>query len=112
MRSRIIASSLLLLTRVAAARAAAATVDAGSLRAEASGGRFELSFADRGGRHVLAQDPRTAAGPAGTLGFRVGATWRHATRVLTARRDGRAWEGRLATTDPSGRSLRVRLEPG
>ena len=84
--------------------AAAATVDAGSLRADVGRGSWSLRLTDSGGRPILSQAP-------GTLGFRTAAGWFRATRVLDSRRRHGVWEGTLATTDPGGRRLAVRLEP-
>ena len=75
--------------------AAAATVDAGSLRAEVGRGSWSLRLTDSGGRPILSQAP-------GTLGFRTAAGWFRATRVLDSRRRHGVWEGTLATTDPGG----------
>ncbi|MBA3328661.1 MAG: glycoside hydrolase family 31 protein, partial [Solirubrobacterales bacterium] len=51
------------------------------------------------------------AGATGALGFRTGVGWWRATRVLDERRDGPAYEATLATTDPLGRRMAVRLAP-
>ena len=85
-------------------------VDARALQARVQADPFLLEFTDRRGRTVLAQDPRTGAEITGTVGFRAGGTWTHATRVIEARRQGRAWIARLATTD-AGRELELRLAP-
>ena len=47
----------------------------------------------------------------GTLGFRTAAGGFHATRVLDSRRRRDAWTATLATNDPAGRRLAVRLAP-
>lgn len=83
---------------------------AGSLQATVSADPWGLSFTDRSGRVVLAQHPGTGSGPVGTLGFRAGGVWWHATRVLSERRDGRAYLAELATTDPL-RRMEIRLAP-
>ena len=90
---------------------AAETVEAGPLRAVVDADAWRMTFTDAGGRTVLAEDPSTGSGPAGTLGFRTQSGWRHATRVVEARRDGPAYLARVATTDPLGRRLAVRIEP-
>jgi hypothetical protein len=60
---------------------------------------------------VLAEAPGTGNRPSGRLGFRTAAGWYHATRVIERRRRRRAYEATLATNDPGGRSLRVRIRP-
>jgi len=93
-----------------AGRAAAApVVSAGPLTAEVAPDPWRLSFADERGRPVLNEHPGRGTGPSGTIGFRVFGVWRHATRVLRTRRDGGAYLARLATTDPSGRQIDLRL---
>lgn len=89
---------------------APAVATAGSLRATISARPWGVSFTDRSGREVLAEHPGTGPGPIGTLGFRAAGGWRHATRVLAARVEGRGYLAELATTDPS-RRLEVRLVP-
>jgi alpha-glucosidase (family GH31 glycosyl hydrolase) len=85
--------------------AAAATVDAGPLRARTGDGAWSLSLSDRHGREVLHESP--GAG----LGFRTAAGSFHATRVLAGRRTGSGWAGTLATDDPAGRRIAVRVAP-
>ncbi len=89
--------------------AGAATVDAGALRAVTGSSPWDLRFTDAKGRSVLAQNRGTGAGPTGTIGFEAGGSWRHATRAVSVRRAGRALVAVLATTDPGGRRLGVRL---
>src|SRR5262245_46905106 len=88
--------------------AVAAEVDAGALRARTGDQRWARSFADRAGHTALAEHP--GAGPSGRLGFQTAASWFHATRIVDQRRDGGAFEGTLATTDPLGRRLAVRVQ--
>ena len=66
---------------------------------------------ERGGGTVLAEAPGAGSGPTGRLGFRTAAGWFHATRVIDGRRVGPAYEATLATSDPAGRRLALRLEP-
>jgi alpha-glucosidase (family GH31 glycosyl hydrolase) len=89
--------------------AAAPAADAGALRAVVRENPWRLTLVDREGRPVLSEDPSTGPGPAGTLGFRTGGTWRHATRVIDSRRRGGAYVAELATTDPL-RTIRVRID--
>ena len=92
------------------AAAEAATIDAGSLRARTASDPWRLDFVDGAGRSVLREAARRDLGPSGTLGFRTAAGWFHATRVVSERRDGRAYVATLATSDPLGRRLSVRIE--
>ncbi len=85
--------------------ATAATVPAGSLRAHTPDGAWSLGVSDRHGRDVLRE------APGARLGFRTAAGSFHATRVLSARRSGAGWTGTLATNDPAGRRIAVRLAP-
>jgi alpha-glucosidase (family GH31 glycosyl hydrolase) len=79
-------------------------VDAGSLRAEVHADPWQLRLVDRAGHPVLSE----AIGNG--LGFRTGALWQHATKVVSSRRVGGAYEATLATTDPL-RAMTVRLAP-
>jgi alpha-glucosidase (family GH31 glycosyl hydrolase) len=90
---------------VAPQAAAAAQVDAGSIRARTTQSPWSLTFLDRSGHTVL------AAAPSRRLGFRTAAGSFHATRVVASRRRGSGWEATLATSDPLGRRLAVRLGP-
>ncbi len=62
-------------------------------------------MSDRYGRGVLSESPGAR------LGFRTAAGSFHATRVLVGRRSGWGWTGTLATDDPAGRRMAVRLAP-
>ncbi len=67
---------------------------------------FNLAFVERSGRALLTQSPGLR------LGFRTPAGWAGATRVVTGRRSGSAYSATLATSDPLGRRLKLRIEPG
>ena len=84
--------------------------DAGALRADVSHEPWGLTLTDAQGSTVLAEHRATAplAGSVGTLGFRVGGAWQHATRILSVSSKGGAYVAELATTDPA-RKLDVRL---
>ncbi|MBA3305987.1 MAG: glycoside hydrolase family 31 protein, partial [Thermoleophilaceae bacterium] len=71
---------------------------------------WRLSLVDPQGGPVLTEHPGTGPGPTGTLGFRAAGVWRHATRVLSSRREGAAYVAELATTDPL-RRIELRLRP-
>jgi hypothetical protein len=86
-----------------------AVVDAGALQARTGDRAWGLTFTDRGGRTVLREIPGRGNGPTGRLGFRTAAGWFHATRVVSHRRQRGTMLATLATDDPSGRRLDVRL---
>jgi alpha-glucosidase (family GH31 glycosyl hydrolase) len=109
-RGLTLAFAVAVLSSLAASSAARATVAAtGTLRAEVSEDPWRLSFVGSGRDPVVSEHPGTGPGPLGTLGFRSQGVWRHATRVLSSRREGRAYVAELATTDPL-RRIDVRLE--
>ena len=83
--------------------ARAAEVDAGALRATVTSAPWHLSF--------TGPAPQAGLEEAEALGFRTAAGWQRATRVLEERREGDAWVATVATTDPAGRRLAVRLAP-
>lgn len=104
------ASAVALLTSAPAASAQTTAVEAGELRAEVSEEPWRLSLVDPQGAAMLSEHPGTGPGPAGTLGFRAAGVWRHATRVVSSRREGSTYVAVLATTDPL-RGIEVRLSP-
>ena len=92
-----------------ASPAGAATVDAGELRARTTDRPWSLSFLDRGGRDLLVEAPGRGRGPTGRLGFRTAAGWFHATRLISSTHRRGLFSATLATNDPGGRRLHVRL---
>jgi alpha-glucosidase (family GH31 glycosyl hydrolase) len=89
-------------------------VSSGSLAASVEADPWRLSFLARsGGRETLAlaESRSRDSGPTGALGFRTALGWRRTTRVVESRRDGTALVALLATNDPGGRRISVRLEP-
>jgi hypothetical protein len=92
------------------ASAQTTAVEAGELRAEVSEAPWRLALVDAQGAAVLTEHPGSGPGPAGTLGFRAAGVWRHATRVLSSRREGSTYVAELATTDPL-RRIELRLSP-
>jgi alpha-glucosidase (family GH31 glycosyl hydrolase) len=88
---------------------AATAADAGSLRADVSSSPWRLTLTGEQGS-VLAEHPATGplAGSLGTLGFRAGGAWQHATRILSANSEHGEYVAELATTDPP-RRIEVRL---
>lgn len=93
------------------AAAAEPVVRSGHLSAAVTPDPWHLAFAGPFGHPLLEEAQGTAGGPTGTLGFSTAGGWRHATRVVAAGRDGDAYTATLATTDPLGRRLAVRLAP-
>jgi alpha-glucosidase (family GH31 glycosyl hydrolase) len=92
----------ILVLGVAPAPAHAASVDAGALRGEVDDASGALRFA-AGGDDVLAEAPAVRAG------FRTPLGWFRATRAVRVARDGRAVTAELATGDPLGRTVRLRM---
>ncbi|HET6831968.1 MAG TPA: TIM-barrel domain-containing protein [Solirubrobacterales bacterium] len=105
------AAVLAALATAGPAPAAAAEIRSGPLRAATGSDRWSLSFTGAGGRRVLTESAGRGSGPAGTLGFRVGGVWRHATRILSERCHGTGLVATLATNDPQGRRMAVTLTP-
>ncbi len=95
----------------APAASAQESVSSGALRATIEANPWHLSFVGAPRSAGLREDPGTGTGPTGRLGFGTPGGWRRATRVVSARRDGPAYEATLATTDPLGREIAVRLAP-
>jgi sulfoquinovosidase len=108
--------SLLLLAALALMTAPSAEADqevsAGALRARVSPDPWHLAFTGASGAPVLSEFPATGPGPSGTLGFRTPAGWFHATRAASEGFEGSAYVAELETTDPLGRRLELRIEPG
>ena len=111
MRGAALLAALVAAGMTGAGEAAADSVDAGSLRARTTAEPWSLAFTDPGGAAVLSEYPGTGLGPSGTVGFSTPAGWFHATRVTEQHREGAAYVARLATTDPLGRSVDLRIEP-
>jgi alpha-glucosidase (family GH31 glycosyl hydrolase) len=86
-----------------AAPAGAATVRSGPLSATIKEQAWHLTFKQRGGR-TLDEAPALA------LAFHTPAGWMHATRVVAMRHTSQGLISQVATTDPAGRRLEVRLD--
>ncbi|MEA2390970.1 MAG: hypothetical protein QOK31_1079, partial [Solirubrobacteraceae bacterium] len=95
----------------ASASVARVTISAGQLRAIVDESPWHLAYYGSARAAGLREDAGTTTGPTGRLGFETAAGWWRATRVLDARRTGGAYEATLATTDPGGRRLRLRIAP-
>ena len=110
-RAAALALASLLLGVPAGAAAADETVGSGPLTAHVATDPWRLSFTQTRGGGV-GESPATGSdGPAGTIGFKSALGWAHATRVVSARRDGDAAVLAVATNDPVGRGLAVRIQP-
>jgi alpha-glucosidase len=111
-RRRTVLATLLSLALPAGAPAAVdRTVSAGLLTATVTADPWSLTFADANGKTVLAEATGTASGPTGTVGFQTTLGWYHATKVIDEQRAGTAYIAHLATNDPSGRTLAIKLAP-
>jgi alpha-glucosidase (family GH31 glycosyl hydrolase) len=88
-----------------AAPALADTISAGPLTASINQQPWHVTFAQRGGATL-------SEAPAATLAFHTAAGWMQATNVVSTRRDGKNLLVDVATTDPAGRDIAVRLFPG
>ena len=100
--------SLLVLALLVPARAGAATVDAGGLRAQLGLNPWHLTFEDRRGREVL-RELTGGSGPSGALGFHSPLGWAHATKATVVSTGRRRATLRVATSDPAGRFFNVRV---
>ena len=106
-----VALAVLLASAGAASAAAAETVASGRLTVRIERDPWHLSFVDEARGEVLAEDRGLNAGSPGRLGFRTATGHYHATRVVSGGGRGRTFAATLATSDPLGRRLAVRLAP-
>ena len=107
-----VVASLILVSSAPAAGAKSLTVKAGpALRATVTADPWHVVLTDRKGREVLSESQAAGSGPSGPLGFRTAAGWAHATRATSLERDGGVVVAEVATTDPAGGTLSVRIEP-
>ena len=100
----------LVVLATSASGAGAAVVRSGPLRATvADTGAWRLSFAQPGAATLT---ERVGGGTTpGPIGFKTLSGWAHATRVAATHRDGGALVATVATDDPAGRRLTVRVAP-
>ena len=103
MRSALLTCLVCLLLPAVALGDDSATVDSGALVAHITAEPFSLRFDGPLGQASLLQ--RNA------LGFQSLGISARATRVISVRRDGAAYDATLATSDPLGRTLALRVEP-
>ncbi|MDQ2700149.1 MAG: hypothetical protein M3Y23_02345, partial [Actinomycetota bacterium] len=85
------------------------SVRSGNLQALISGKPWAFKLTDRKGQRVLAERPGLDGTSTGTIGFRVGGVWKHATRIKKIVKRGNARVARVSTTDP-GRDLSIRIQ--
>jgi len=86
-------------------------VSSGPLRAEVTESPWGLRFVDARGGALEELPGGTPLSSAGSLAFRFGGQWFHATRILRGERDRDAYVASVETTDPLGRELQVRIAP-
>ena len=108
----LVATTLALLALTAAAHAdAGGTVSSGSLVVDVGSDPWHLQFNQRDGASLDEAGDTGASSSDGTLGFKSSLGWAHATRVTSTRSDGDALVLDVATNDPAGRTLAVRIAP-
>jgi alpha-glucosidase len=93
------------------AGASAAGIRSGPLTVKTTGSPWHLSFLQPGDGINLSERRLTGRGPSGSLGFRAGGAWKHATRVRSSSRSGNVFRARVATSDSGGRALAVSIRP-
>jgi len=103
MRSRLLLGAVCALASAAPAHADA--ISSGPLTASVNQQPWHVTFVQKGGATLT-------EAPAATLAFHTAAGWMQATSVVTARRDGKNLLVDVATTDPAGRHIAVRIFPG
>lgn len=108
-RSLLAAVALLMLAAPGAS--AQESVVSGPLSATVEGNPWHLSFVGAAHSPGLREDSGTGTGPTGRLGFLTPGGWRRVTHVVSSKRNGQTYEATLATTDPAGRQIAVRLAP-
>src|SRR4051794_8150594 len=101
-RAAILLACLAALTTAPGARAQ--SVPAGSLTVETAADPFSLRFHQHGGS--------TLRMPPGALGFDAATGQVHSTRLVSARTEGGALIATIATDDPLGRTIDVRVTRG
>ena len=103
----------LLMTMLASAGTATAgeQVRSGRLVADVDASPWHLTLLDTGRGRILSEWQARGDSSTGTLGYEAGGSWFHATRIVAQRREGSALVATLATNDPLGRRITVRLAP-
>ncbi len=93
----------------ASARPAGQTLRSPAIGVSVKGKPFSLVFRQPRGRITLAQDRGIGSGPGGSLGFQTTDGWFHATNATSLRSDRNSISAILATTDPGGRRIALRV---
>ena len=109
-RRKAIALAAALSALLPTSAAADQEVAAGGLTARIASEPWHLELVQPGGP-TLSESRGTGTGPTGTLGFRTPLGWFHATQAVGEGLDGGAYRAELATTDPLGRRIEVRVDP-
>jgi len=86
-------------------------VRSGRLSAQIGADPWRLSLLDSQRGVILAEDSSRGSTSTGTLGYEATGSWYHATRVAERRREGEVLTATLATNDPLGRRIEIRLAP-
>ena len=100
-----------------AAHAPAAVIESGPLRAITGESPWHVSFVQRRGKITLSEHRGRGPGPTGSLGFRIGDTWHHASGVTSVEqsedtRGNSSYRAVLTTSDPGRRRIRVSIADG
>ncbi len=103
-------AGLLVAASAAPATASSATVTSGSVSAQVDTTPWRFTLR-REGKALLRQAGSRGSGATGALGFRSRGRWWRATNVLSSNTRSAVFTALVATTDPAGRRLDVRLEP-
>jgi alpha-glucosidase (family GH31 glycosyl hydrolase) len=103
MRTRLLLGAVCALA--SPAPALADSIASGPLAASVNQQPWHVKFVQKGGTTL-------SEAPAATLAFHTTAGWMQATSVATTRRDGKNLLVDVATTDPAGRHIAVRIFPG
>ena len=95
----------------APASAETLTVESGNARVSVGTQPWRIVFAGGDDNAVLTESGLTGDQRPGALGFRTELGWAHALRAVEADKEGEAVVATLATTDPLGRTIDVRIAP-
>jgi len=104
-------AALLATAALAAPAPAAERVESGRLSAVVGSDPWHLALSESGRGEILAEDPSLGSTSTGRLGYETATGWYHATRILAQHREGAALLATLATNDPLGRRIQLRLAP-
>jgi alpha-glucosidase (family GH31 glycosyl hydrolase) len=96
---------------ILAALAITAAPAAAQVRTAVDPSSGRISIGGLGGARLV-EVQRSSTQPGGRAGFEVGGRWHHATRVLSIRRLGATTRATLASDDPRGRRILLRVRSG